>query len=105
MVSETVIGDHCMIGVGVKIIRKFPYRNVPQLGSRVYVGPGAVICGPVKIGNNVIIAPNAVVTRSIPDDCIVGGIPGKIIGKTTDLNYDIFENPKYKDGFAEYLHE
>lgn len=32
-----------------------------------------------KIGNNVTVAPNAVVTHDIPDNCIVAGIPAKII--------------------------
>lgn len=37
--------------------------------------------GGVKIGNNVTIAPNAVVVKDVPDDAVVGGIPAKIIKK------------------------
>lgn len=33
----------------------------------------------VKIGNNVTIAPNAVVVKDVPDNAIVGGVPAKII--------------------------
>ena len=33
----------------------------------------------VKIGNNVTIAPNAVVVKDVPDNAVVGGVPAKII--------------------------
>ena len=36
-------------------------------------------CLQVKVGNNVTIAPNAVVTHDVPDNCVVAGIPAKII--------------------------
>ena len=35
--------------------------------------------GQVKVGNNVTIAPNAVVTHDVPDNCVVAGVPAKII--------------------------
>ena len=35
--------------------------------------------GRIKIGNNVIVAPNAVVINDVPDNVIVGGVPAKII--------------------------
>lgn len=45
------------------------------------MGLGAKIFGEVTIGNNVIIGANAVVVKDIPDNCVVGGIPAKIIRK------------------------
>ena len=41
--------------------------------------------GGVKIGNNVTIAPNAVVVKDVPDNAVVGGVPAKII-KLKDEN-------------------
>ena len=35
--------------------------------------------GGVRVGNNVTIAPNGVVTHDVPDNAIVGGIPAKVI--------------------------
>ena len=38
-----------------------------------------MIIGDVTIGNNVTIAPNSVVTKDVPSNCLVGGTPAKII--------------------------
>ena len=37
------------------------------------------ILGPITIGNNVTIAAGAVVTKDIPDNCTVAGVPAKVI--------------------------
>lgn len=103
IVSGTEIGKNCSIGAGCKIVRKFPYKNVPVIGNNVYLGPGCVICGPVKIGDNVVVAPNAVVNNSVHDGDIVGGIPARVLGNVRDLDYDILDNPQFKEGWAEYL--
>ena len=52
-----------------------------NIGDNCYMGLGAKIFGEVTIGNNVIIGANAVVVKDIPDNCVVGGIPAKIIRK------------------------
>jgi serine O-acetyltransferase len=44
-----------------------------------------VIVGGVTIGDNVIVAANAVVTRSVPDYAIVAGVPAKVIGDTRKM--------------------
>ena len=54
-------------------------RGVPTIGSRVYIGPGAKIIGNIQIGNNVAIGANAVVTKDVPDNAVVAGIPARII--------------------------
>ena len=103
IVSGTQIGKDCSIGAGCKIVRKFPYKNVPIIGDKVYLSPGCIICGPVKIGNNAVVAPNAVVNNSVNDGDIVGGIPAHVLGNIRNLDYDILDNPKFKDGWADYL--
>ena len=50
-----------------------------SIGANCYISTGATILGPVKIGNNVIIAAGAVVNKDIPNNCIVAGVPAKII--------------------------
>ncbi|MGC6387335.1 serine O-acetyltransferase [Ewingella sp. S1.OA.A_B6] len=57
----------------------FNYANRPKLGDNVVVASGAKVLGGIVIGNNVIIAANAVVTKSFGDDVILAGLPAKII--------------------------
>lgn len=101
--AKVVIGDNCKIGNNVSIVGQGPYSHVPILKNHIYVGPGAVIQGPVIIEDNVIIAPNAVVNRSVPKNAIVAGIPAKIIGWSDKLNYDIFQNESWDDTIHPYL--
>lgn len=103
--GDEIIGEHCQIGQYVKMLRKNPYKECAHIGNRVWISSGAAIMGNVIIGDNVIIGANAVVTKSIPEGCIVGGIPAKIIGYTKDLDYDLFSNPKDREGFAPYLED
>jgi serine O-acetyltransferase len=98
-----IIGEGCSIGVGVKIIGQGPYRRSPRLGNRIFIGPNAVIQGPVVIEDNVIIAPNCVVNKSVPEGAIVAGVPAKIVGWVKDLDYDIFKNEVFKDDIFPYL--
>lgn len=100
---QSVIGDNCKIGNNVSIVGQGPYKECPRIGNRVYIGPGAVIQGPVIIEDDVIIAPNAVVNKSVHRNMIVGGIPAKIIGDTTKLDYNIFADEAWKDGFKDWL--
>jgi acetyltransferase-like isoleucine patch superfamily enzyme len=39
------------------------------------------VFGLIEIGNNVVVAPNAVVVKDVPDNCIVGGVPARVINK------------------------
>jgi serine O-acetyltransferase len=53
----------------------------------VFIGPGALIVGNIKIGNNVAIGGNAVVTQDISDEAVVFGNPGKIISSKGSYGY------------------
>jgi len=80
------IGRNCNIANGVVIgsggrgeSEGQPKEGVPTLGDRVYVGPGAVLFGPITIGNDVAIGANSVVNKSVPDRAIVAGVPGVVV--------------------------
>lgn len=75
------IGKNCTIVSGVVFGNKSEDEdNRPVIvGDNVYFGIGCKIIGPVRIGSNVCIGANAVITRDIPDNAIVGGIPARII--------------------------
>jgi len=84
--ARTVIGENCLIGQGITIGGKSKIYNVPQIGNNVYIAAGVRIIGDVTIGNNVMIGANAVVTKDIPDNCMVAGIPAKILEKDIDIS-------------------
>lgn len=73
------IGSNCTLQPGVVMGQNKTREDVPVIGDNVYFSPGAKVFGKVKIGNNVIIAPNSVVIKDIPDDCVVSGVPARII--------------------------
>ena len=78
IIAPRKIGKDCWINQGVTI----GYTNdndCPTLGDNVTVYAGAKILGNVRVGNNVIVAANAVVVKNVEDNCIVGGIPAKVI--------------------------
>lgn len=55
-------------------------RNAsPLLGDGVFIGAGAKIIGPVRIGSHAKIGANAVVTHDVPDHCTAVGIPARIL--------------------------
>lgn len=65
------------------------------MGNHVVMFPGSKVVGNVHIGNNVVIAANSVVTKDIPDNCIVGGIPARILSEDSSSffigrNYIVF---------------
>ena len=51
----------------------------PVLGDNVFVGAGARVIGPVRVGNDVRIGANAVVTRDLPDGATAAGAPACVI--------------------------
>ena len=62
-------------------------RNIkrhPTLKDNAVIGSGAQILGPVVIGKNAKVGANAVVTKDVPENAVMVGIPAKNIGTTTD---------------------
>lgn len=51
------------------------------IGDDVWIGANAIILPGVTIGQHVVVAAGAVVTKDVPDNCVVGGVPAKEIKK------------------------
>ena len=94
-----VIGETSEIGDNVTIyhmvtlggispsIESDSQRNIkrhPTLKDNVVVGSGAQVLGPIVVGKNAKIGANAVVTKDVPENAVMVGIPAKNVGTTTE---------------------
>ncbi len=68
------------IGVGRKYTEKV---GCIEIGDNVFIGSGTYIMYDVKIGSNVVIGACSLINKDIPDNCVVAGVPARII-KTFD---------------------
>lgn len=90
-VMPVTIGNNVMIAPNVQIYTathplEATARNSGKefakpiyIGNDVWIGGGAIICPGVTIGDRVVIAAGAVVTKNIPDAVLVAGNPAKVI--------------------------
>jgi maltose O-acetyltransferase len=91
------IGDDCLIGDLVSIMdsdfhgiaadqrRTGPVRTAPvRVENNVWLGSRVIVQKGVTIGENSIIASNAVVTSSVPPNSIAGGIPARVLGSLSE---------------------
>ncbi len=99
------IGDNVMIGQQVVIAtinhdlnpekRKNMLPAPVKIGNRVWVGAHATILSGVTVGDNSVIAAGAVVTKDVPENAVVAGVPAKIIKKIASvLNSQCIEADK-----------
>lgn len=80
--ETTEIGDNCVLFHNVTLggTGKHKGKRHPTLGNNVLVGTGAIILGPVTIGDNVKIGANSFIfMKDVPPDCTVAGIPARIV--------------------------
>jgi serine O-acetyltransferase len=75
------IGRDCNLSEGVTIAAgaRGGERGAPWIGDRVYIGPGATVSGPIRIGNDAAIGANAVVNEDVPDGAVVAGAPARVL--------------------------
>jgi len=71
--------DHGMVEVERPIRLQGIYKRDVEVGNNVWIGYGACILRGVSVGDNSVIGTNAVVTRDVPANAVVGGIPARII--------------------------
>lgn len=96
-INEIIIGDNVLCASRIFISDHFhgstdgsdinipaAYRELTSkgpviIGENVWIGEGVAIMPGVTIGKNCIIGANAVVVGSFPDNCVIAGVPGKVI--------------------------
>ena len=85
VIGETaIVGDYCLIYQNVTLggTGKETGKRHPTVGNHVIVGAGAKVLGNLDIGNHVRIGAGSIVLRSVPSDCTVVGVPGRIISRS-----------------------
>ena len=94
--EKIVIGNDVAIGSNVCIRDTDSHQIISQcnqivnpvsspvyIGDHVWIGEGSTILKGVRIGNESIVASGAVVTHDVPNNCVVAGVPAKVIKENT----------------------
>lgn len=103
-VSPITLGDGVMIGPNVllvtplhpllaneRIVNDYPtgrynleYSKPITIGNGCWIASGATICGGVTIGENSVVAAGSVVTKDMPKNSLIAGVPARVIRELTD---------------------
>ena len=110
--ARIYIGDNVMFGPRVSVftaghpidadvrITGLEFGKEIKIGNNVWIGGNTVITPGVKIGDNVIIGAASVVTKDIEDNVIAVGNPCKILRKITEKD-KIYWNKKKEEYFQD----
>jgi acetyltransferase-like isoleucine patch superfamily enzyme len=71
--------DHGVVEVERPIREQGIYKRDVRVGHNVWVGYGACILRGAHVGDNCVIGSDAIVTRDVPDDAVVAGVPARIV--------------------------
>ena len=105
VIGETaVVGDDVTLYHGVTLggVSWNKGKRHPTLGSKVVVGAGAKILGPIVIGDRARVGANSVVITPVPEGKTVVGIPGRVVQSSSsmtdgihkiDLNHHLIPDP------------
>lgn len=93
IIGPVCIGSHVNLAQGITVTAlNHNFEDITQridqqgittkpivIGDDVWIGANSVILPGVTLGSHVIVAAGAVVTKDIPDNCVVAGVPAKVI--------------------------
>lgn len=89
------IGSGCLIASGTTILSHEHIFTKPDgsfyikdtyIGQNCFVGVNSLICPGVHIGNECVVGGGAIVTKDVPDNCMVVGVPAKIVKTEIHMN-------------------
>jgi acetyltransferase-like isoleucine patch superfamily enzyme len=98
------IGDRVTVTAGVKFIthdgstwlmrdekgRRYRYARI-EVGNDVFIGLDSILMPGVRIGSRVIVGAGSVVTKSVPDGCLVAGNPARLLGRYDEYRKRVLE--------------
>jgi acetyltransferase-like isoleucine patch superfamily enzyme len=71
--------NHKYEDIDTPIGRQWPVNSAVRIGAGSWLGTGAVILPGAAIGRNVVVAAGSVVRGEVPDNCVVAGVPAKVV--------------------------
>lgn len=89
------IGSGCLIASGTTILTHEHifvkpdgsyYFKDTYIGNNCFIGVRSLICPGVHIGNECVVGGGTIVTKDVPDNCMVVGVPAKIVKKGIHMN-------------------
>ena len=101
---DATIGKGCTfyqhVVIGSNTLPDSKTHGFPVIGDNVYIGAGAMVIGNVRVGNNVRIGANCVVTKDVPDNCVVVGPKSIVIQRDEPIDNTFYTVEKYKKYIA-----
>lgn len=94
---NVTIGDDVSLGPFVKLISDThepgtrtrrtgtPIKHPIVIGEGTWIGANATVLGGVGVGRAVVVMAGSVVTRDVPDNSLVGGVPARVLKTLTPL--------------------
>lgn len=79
--GRAIVGRHSHIGAGTVLagVVEPPSAKPVTIGDNVLIGANAVVIEGASVGNGAVVAAGAVVTRDVPENAVVAGVPARIV--------------------------
>jgi sugar O-acyltransferase (sialic acid O-acetyltransferase NeuD family) len=77
--SNCTVEHECVLGKGVHIMSSAALSGLVQVGDFSTIGTNATVLPRIRIGTNCYVGAGAVVTRDVPDNAVVVGVPARIV--------------------------
>lgn len=81
-----IVGKYCHVGAGAVVagVIEPPSADPVRIGDNVMLGANSVVLEGVTVGDGAVVAAGAVVTKDVPSNVLVAGVPARIIKQVDD---------------------